>query len=833
MKISYNLLGELLPVIPDVHRTSSLLTNVGLEVEGVTPYRSVRTRESHLVVGRVESVRAHPDADRLRLATVASGSDGPVEVVCGAPNLAEGQYVVLALPGAELYPWGEDKPFKIKRSRIRGVESGGMLCSAREIGLSEDGSGILVFSGEPRVGSSALDALGVRSDHVLEIGLTANRSDAMSHYGVARDLCANLNIHADPFMKPYIVRNPLASKGNLRLLRDDGRMVHLGHVDDSRCVRYCGLTLVDLEEGSTPQTIRNYLSAVGIKCINPIVDITNFVMILVGQPLHAFDLSYIAGREVNVQRLASGTPFVSLDGKEYTLSDEDLMICAGEEPLCLAGVYGGKSSGVSGETRSVFLESAIFDPVSIRRSARRHGLHTEASFRFERGVDAVSAKQALEYAALLIQSCCGGRVCGKVIDHYPSPVKPRRIVVSGPDLMNRIGLQFARYDVSGILRMLGFGVGMDATGCLVVDIPTYLRDVVGPEDISEELLRHIGYDKVEISRKLFLTLPESFPSDAGRRERWSRDLANRLVGAGFYEMMNLSLVGSGWHEGVSCYPSSSLIYLENPLSSDLDCLRPTLLWGFLSSANRNVSRQRGDLMLFEKGKVYWKEQVESEVSERGRLAPYHERWALCMGVCGKWRADHWSVGGVAHSLSTLKGFVLQFLAGAGLVLDRLVERSTDLDIYEYGVEYEYEGEVLCHAGEVKRGLRERFGLRVPAYYSEVNYERLEGLCCGAEVRYKELPRFPEVCRDLALLIDRGVEYGELRRLAFETVPDLLRQVDLFDVYEGDGIPEGKKSYALSFILQSEDRTLDDKTIEGAMGRLVSVYEDRVGATLRQ
>lgn len=828
MKVSYGWLKHFLPTIPPIEETVSILTSIGLEVDGYTRQGGLPEGGAGLVVGHVLSCEQHPNADRLHVTKVDVGGAEPLSIVCGAPNVAQGQNVVVATVGATLHPL-QGESFKIKRAKLRGELSEGMLCAEDEIGLSPAHDGIMVLPEGIKPGTPAQQAIGGEEDWLIEIGLTANRADAMSHHGVARDLSAYLKLHGKPGVDYNLTLPDMTLPTTPQPSCSNPTAQHpitLGNIDPERCIRYCGLTIEGVKNGASPHWLVNALASVGVHSINAVVDVTNYVLFALGQPLHAFDAEAFSGGNVSVRCLPQGTKLVTLDGKERTLDATDLIICNGEEPLCLAGVLGGANSGVTTGSKRIFLEAAVFDGVSVRKTARRHGLNTEASFRFERGIDPAFTPTALAYAARLIVEICGGHIVGTPSDHYPTPWLPREFNVNVAELCGRMGLSMDEKEIGRVLGFLEIEHTPVKPGVLHLSVPRYRVDVVAQEDIAEELLRMVGYDAVPIPERVHFT----YPLEANNRAVClEHDTVQRLAGMGFHEIKALSLTSGTLCDAVACFPKGNRVELLNPLSADLNTLRPSLVFGILDAIARNSARQQEDMMLFELGNLFSR---DATGKAPGGVKGYQERTAIALAVVGETHPEHWSGKAGKHSIFTLKGYVSALLKMAGIQGNRLEYAPAPEGLYSAGTTL-LEGErTLGHFGELNPELTRRVEVKKSVYYAELWWDILLERMLPGTYKYESVPRFPAVRRDMALLVKAEVTYRDLERIAFRVEPKLLVEMNLFDVYEGEGIPGGMKSYAVSFILQDREGTLQEKKIDGVMARLLLAFEQKLGAQQR-
>lgn len=816
MKISYNWLREYLDFDAGVDELSAILTGLGLEVEGVEEWVSVRGGMKGVVVGRVLTCEKHPDADRLSVTTVDAGGPEPLHIVCGAPNVAAGQLVPVALTGTMIFHGSEQ--FEIKRSKIRGQVSEGMICAEDELGIGTSHEGIIVLDSSARPGMPAAEYFGVVTDTIFEIGLTPNRIDCSSHYGVARDLAAYFNLQ-----KP--VRAKLPELAGLKKERDVESISIAVEAKDA-CIRYSGLTIRGITVGPSPAWLQNRLRSIGLNPINNIVDITNFVLHETGQPLHAFDAAAITGNKVIVKKLPDKTKFVTLDGIGRELSSSDLMICNEEEGMCIAGVFGGQKSGVTEATRDLFLESATFSPVSVRRTSRRHDLHTDASYRFERGTDPAMTIYALSRAALLIKELAGGEIAGEIKDIYPSPVK-KAVVVYSLDRMNRlIGKEIPLETVKTILYSLDIQITDETPGNLTLTIPSYRVDVTREADVTEEVLRVYGYDNIGISSEMHSMLSHTDKPDRGKM---ADNMAGMLSGNGFAEIMCNSLTPAAWFETTGDFNTDAMVRLANPLSNDLNVMRMSLLPGMLSTIEWNVNRQNSDLKLYELGYVYSRKRGKGtfEITDN-----YSERQILALAITGSMNRKRWNAAEAPSGFFHLKGYIDMVLSRFGITQREVTATEDSQGWFTEGLKYSAGGSDIASFGKISRKYLAMFDIKQDVFYGEIIWENIFSLIKGKAIRFSELPRYPWVRRDLALVLDRSVKFSQIRDLAFKTERNLLQEVDLFDVYESDSIGKDKKSYAVSFILRDERQTLTDKNIEKVMGALIKALEQEFGATLR-
>ena len=807
MNISYNWLKQFIDIDWEAEKTAELLTDLGLEVEGITAFESVPGGLQGIVVGEVLECIQHPNADRLKLCTVDIGRDAPVSIVCGAPNVAAGQKVPVATVGTTLHA-ADGTPWKIKKGKIRGEESHGMICAEDEIGLGDSHEGIMVLQTEAPNGTPCARVFDIEQDEVFEIGLTPNRADAMSHFGVARDLRAGLRqlkINTE-------LRTPSVSSFNIdnRSLRID-----VSVEDNERAPRYCGITLTNLIVQPSPDWLKNRLRAIGLSPINNVVDATNYVLHELGQPLHAFDADRIFGNKVVVKTVDAGTKFMTLDGEERILHEEDLMICDGEKPMCIAGIFGGINTGVTEDTRSIFLESAYFDPVSIRKTAKRHGLNTDASFRFERGIDIQNVEYALVRAAILIRELAGGDISSDVVDLYPNKKENHSVFLTFEKINGLIGHEIPRDSIKSILASLDIQVKSVTESGLGLIIPFYRVDVQREVDVIEEILRVYGYNNVPDKEKFTASI-QSPPSlephvlEAG--------VGRQLSHNGFYEILTNSLTNPDYLKYLKIEARQG-VSLLNPLSSELSGMRADMLFGGLETVAHNLNRRQTDLKLYEFGKIY-RNEGDTRVEE--------DRLSLL--VSGRAHGEHWTGEASPLGFFYLKGVVCQLLERVGF--DSWEEAPLSDPRFSEALQLHEGGTAVATLGLVHPEILKGFDIKQPVLYADLHWTVLLEKARNQKFTYREIPKFPEVKRDFALLLDQQVSYRQVRDLAFNTEKKLLREVQLFDVYTGDKLPSGKKSYAVSFCLLNPEKTLTDKQIDAAMKRLQSRFEKELGAELR-
>lgn len=808
MKISYNWLKQFLETDWPAAKTAELLTDLGLEVEGITDFESVKGSLKGIVVGKVLSCSKHPNADRLTLCQVEIGKEKPVQIVCGAPNVAPGQMVPVATTGAKLYT-ASGEPWIIQKGKIRGEESNGMICAEDEIGLGNSHDGILVLDTNATPGTPCAELFKVEKDEVFEIGLTPNRADAMSHFGVARDLLAGLKqqgIHRE-------LITPAVSQFNT-----DNRSLPIKVIvkDASLAPRYCGVTLSNLQVKSSPDWLQNRLKSIGLNPINNVVDATNYVMHELGQPLHAFDAARILDKTIEVRTVAEGTTFMTLDGVEHSLHPDDLMICDAEKPMCIAGVYGGINTGVTEDTTSIFLESAYFDPVSIRKTAKRHGLNTDASFRFERGIDIENVEYALRRAAVLIQEIAGGQISSEVVDLYPKKFEDHPVFLTYEKITNLIGQEIPRDTIISILASLDIQVKSATEIGLSLIIPNYRVDVRREVDVIEEILRVYGYNNIAEKEKFTASIA---PPEANAPHQIQNNISQQLAANGFYEILGNSLCNPSYHELLNTSPDVAVALL-NPLSKELSHLRQDMLFSGLNAIAHNLNRQQQDLKLFEFGKIY--KQENGTRLEENRLS---------ILVTGNRNRENWNTKNSPVGFFYLKGILTNLIDASGILA---VSEHPAQDIrFAEGLQLKHQNVVFATLGLVDYKFLGAFDVKQDVFYADIHWDVLVRAAQTQSVKFKEIARFPEVRRDLALLVDEHVTFGALYEYSRKADQNILKDIRLFDVYTGDKLPKGKKSYALSFHLQDSDKTLTDKQIEGVMLLLQNGFESTFGATLRQ
>jgi len=820
MNISYTWLKNYININVSPDELAKILTSIGLETGKVTEIETVKGGLEGLVVGEVLTCTAHENSDHLNLTTVNIGTNEPLQIVCGAPNVAVGQKVIVATIGTKLY--SGDESFTIKRSKIRGVESFGMICSESEIGVGTNSDGITVLPVETAVGTLAKDYYNVKTDYVLEVDITPNRADAISHFGVARDLAAYFSIRD----KNISLKKPSVDAFSIQ---NTNRTIPVKIENPQACPRYSGITISGVKVGESPAWLLDYLHFIGVRPINNIVDITNFVMFEMGQALHAFDADKIGSGEVRVKNLPSRTPFVTLDGIERKLHADDLMICNGnDEPMCIAGVFGGLSSGISDATVNVFLESAYFNPVSIRKTARRFGLNTDASFRYERGCDPESTVYNLKRAAMLIQEIAGGEISSEIIDVYPEKISPFRVEISLQKINSLIGKEIGQKTIETIFSALEMKIVEKKNVEYTLEIPAYRVDVQRDVDVIEDILRIYGYNNVEIGENLQSTLSYVQKPDSTELQKL---ISEQLTAQGFNEILNNSLTKSAYYADLQTFPETHCAKMMNPLSSDLNVMRQSLIFGGLESIVYNINRKRADLKFYEFGNCYFFRN-ENRTADN-TLSAYSEEYHLSLWLTGNKTAQSWAIAEAKSSVFQLKAYVENILRRLGFDLRTLVfgDYSDDL-LSEAQTIYTVSGKKLAVFGIVHPKILKKMDVETEVFYADFWWENLLAEMRGHKTLFREMSKFPEVKRDLALLIDKQIQFAEIEKIAYETERNFLKNVYLFDVYEGKNLEAGKKSYAVSFILQDESKTLTDKQIDGMMKRIQSNLEGKIGAKLR-
>ncbi|WP_297060052.1 phenylalanine--tRNA ligase subunit beta [uncultured Duncaniella sp.] len=822
MNISYNWLKKYIDFDLTPDEVAAALTSTGLETGSVEEVESIRGGLRGIVIGKVLTCEEHPNSDHLHITTVDLGDGQATQIVCGAPNVAAGQTVVVATVGTTLYgPEGEE--FQIKKSKIRGVESFGMICAEDEIGVGTSHDGIIVISEDVKPGTPAAEHFGLTSDYVLEVDLTPNRIDAASHYGVARDLGAWLACHSKPsrLTRPsvdaFAVENP---QGGIKVTVENSEA----------CPRYCGVTVTGVTVKESPKWLQDLLSAIGLRPINNIVDITNYLLHAMGQPLHCFDAAKIAGGEVIVRNAVQGAKFVTLDGVEHTLDSRDLMICNTREPMCIAGVFGGLDSGVTESTTTVFLESAYFNPTSVRKTARRHGLNTDSSFRFERGVDPNNTTYVLHLAALMVKELAGGTITGPEIDIYPSKIEPACVTLDFDYATRLVGKQIPSDTIISILKSLEMEVTGITDKDVTVKVPTYRVDVTRPCDVVEDILRIYGYNNVEISTTVHSSL--SYKSREDEENRLRDLISEQLCGEGFNEILNNSLSREAYYTDLSQMPAENCVKLLNPLSNDLNVMRQTLLFGGLESLAHNINRRESDLLMYEFGNVYTFN-PEAKGNPGDGLAPYRQYSRLAIWMSGLLRPASWARPAAEITVYDMKTVVTNILRRLGISSTEIKLTTSANEIYAAGLDISTRsGKHIGSLGMLAKKILHMTDIKQPVMYAELDWNTLVGLSVKKKVTFKALPKTQAVKRDLALLLDKNVTMERVEATVRACEKHLLKEISLFDVYEGKNLPEGKKSYAITLTLQDDEKTLQDKQIEAVMNKVIAGLTRQLGAQLR-
>jgi phenylalanyl-tRNA synthetase beta chain len=818
MKISYNWLKDYLKTDLDPHKVAGILTGIGLEIEGTEEWVSVKGGLEGIIIGEVLTCKKHPDADKLSVTTVNIGTPVPLHIVCGAPNVAAGQKVTVAPAGTFVFRGNER--FELKKTRIRGEISEGMICAEDEIGLGTDHEGIIVLGNDAVVGTPAADYFNVTRDFIFEIGLTPNRIDSGSHFGVARDLAAYLGINENSIERAILPSVDMFTPDN----NDNPYEVIVENA--SACPRYTGITISGVTVGESPRWLKNKLRAIGLNPINNVVDITNFVQHEAGQPLHAFDADTIEGRKVIIRNLPEKSKFFTLDGIERTLSSRDLMICNQSEGMCIAGVFGGIRSGVTDSTTNIFLESAYFNPVSIRKTSKRHSLKTDASFRFERGADPEITPWALKRASILIKEIAGGKISSDIVDVYPEPIQKTNIPVSFSNVDRLIGKRIDHGIIRKILGLLDIEILEENTDSMILSIPLYRVDVKREADVIEEILRIYGYNNVEIGMHVNSALTYTEKPD---REKIVNIVSDLLSANGFSETMCNSLNPSAWYEQNEDFETAQLVMLANPLSSDLNVMRQTLLFGGLNSIAWNINRQNPDLKLYELGHSYFRIRRDRE---HPVVSDFLEMEALDLFITGNTSRQRWNSGSNPTDFFNVKSAVEMIFSRLGINPYDLALSESSKSYYSESLVWTHNKKELASAGKVSKPYLQKFDIRQDVYYAHIEWDLLMEAVKNKTISFNELPKYPFVRRDLALLIDRDVKFSRIREIAFNTERHILKDVDLFDVYESDSLGINKKSYAVSFILRDDLRTLTDKSIDKVMDNLIRAYGKELNAQIR-
>lgn len=820
MNISYNWLKEYVNFDLTPDEVAAALTSIGLETGDVEEVQSIKGGLEGLVIGEVLTCEPHPNSDHMHITTVNLGQGNPVQIVCGAANVAAGQKVVVATLGTKLYDG--DECFTIKKSKLRGVESNGMICAEDEIGIGTSHEGIIVLPEDVVPGTLAKDYYNIKSDYVLEVDITPNRSDACSHYGVARDLYAWLIQNG---------RQATLKRPSVDAFKVDNHDMNIDIVVENTeaCPRYAGVAIKNVTVKESPEWLQNKLRLIGVRPINNIVDITNYILHAYGQPMHCFDADKIKGGKIVVKTCPEGTKFVTLDEVERKLSDRDLMICNAEEPMCIGGVFGGLDSGTTETTKDVFLESAYFHPTWVRKTARRHGLSTDSSFRFERGIDPNGTIYALKEAALLVKELAGGEIASEIKDNYPAPIADFPVELSYEYTNALIGKVIPAETIKSIVTSLEMKITGETPEGLSLLVPAYRVDVQRPCDVVEDILRIYGYNNVEIPTSVKSSL--SVKGDVDKSVKLQNLVSEQLVGCGFNEIMNNSLTAATYYEGLETYKPENLVQLMNPLSNDLNVMRATLLFGGLESIQHNANRKNADLKFFEFGNCYHFN-AEKKNPEKV-LAAYSEELHLGLWITGKRVSNSWAHPDENTSVYELKAYVLNIFRRLGVNFGGLVFGNLTDDIYSVAISVHTRGgKLLATFGVLHKKIQKAFDIDNEVYYADLNWKELMKAIKNNTVAYKEISKFPAVKRDLALLIDKKVQFAEIEKIAYETDKKLLKSVELFDVYEGKNLEAGKKSYAVSFMLQDENATLNDKQIDKVMQKLIANLQNKLDAKLR-
>ena len=820
MNISYKWLKEYVDFDLSPEQVCEALTSTGLEVGALEEVQSIKGGLKGLYVGKVLTCDVHPNSDHLHVTTVDLGHDTPSQIVCGAANVAAGQKVIVADLGCVLYDG--DNEFVIKKSKLRGVESNGMICAEDEIGVGISHDGIIVLPEDAVVGTPAAEYYNLESDWLIEVDITANRTDALSHWGVARDLYAWLkqngyetSLHRPDCSKFVVDNNDLPIEVTIE--------------NEEACKRYACVSITGCEVKESPEWLKNKLTTIGLRPINNIVDITNYVMMAYGQPMHCFDAGMVTGHKIVVRTQPEGTKFVTLDGEEHTLGQHDLSICNAEEPMCIAGIFGGKGSGTYDTTRNVVLESAYFHPTWIRKSARRHGLSTDAAFRFERGVNPNATIDALKQAAIMCKELAGGKISMEVCDVYPQPIESAKVELEYGYVNSLIGKDIPAEVVKSICQSLEMKVLSESETALLLEIPAYRVDVQRPCDVVEDILRIYGYNNVEIPTQLKGCLVVKGAED--KKHKMANLVSEQLVGCGFNEIMNNSLTRGAYYEGRNAYATDNSVRIMNPLSNDLNVMRQTLLFGGLESLEYNIKRQNANLRLFEFGNVYHFDPERKDADNP--MAAYKEDYHLALWLTGKRVENSWIHANEDSSFYELEAYVENILRRIGAQPGMMVRKKTANDIFAAGITVENRGgKKLIEMGVLSKKVLKEADINVPVYYAEMSWTALMKLVSKNHVLYSEICKYPAVSRDLALLVDNAVEFGQIEQIARQTEKKLLKSVELFDVYEGKNLPAGKKSYAVNFMLQDETKTLNDKQIDAIMQKLIANLTKQLGAELR-
>lgn len=820
MNISYKWLKEYVDFDLTPQHVAEALTSCGLEVGGLEEVQTIRGGLKGLYVGKVLTCEPHPNSDHLHITTVDLGKGEPQQIVCGAHNVAANQNVIVADLGCVLYDG--DKEFVIKRSKLRGVESLGMICAEDEIGVGTSHDGIIVLPEDAPIGMPAAEYYNLESDWVIEVDITANRSDALSHYGVARDLYAWLkqNNYQTELHKPNC---------DAFEVDNESLTIDVEVKNTEACKRYACVSISNCEVKESPEWLQNKLKIVGIRPINNIVDITNYIMMAYGQPMHCFDADMVAGHKIVVTTQPEGTKFITLDGEEHSLSERDLSICNANEAMCIAGIFGGKGSGTYENTRNIVLESAYFHPTWIRKSARRHGLSTDASYRFERGIDPNGQVYALKQAAILCKELAGGQVSMQIKDVYPEPIEGSKVVLTYDYVNSLIGKEIGKDTIKSIVTSLDMKIEAENENQIEILVPAYRVDVKRPCDVVEDILRIYGYNNVEIPLQLKGTL--TIPTDEDRNHKYINLISEQLVGGGFNEILNNSLTKVSYYKDLNRYTEETTVKILNPLSADLGVMRQTLLFGGLESIVRNANRKNSNLRFFEFGNCYHYDESKKEADKL--IKAYTQDQHLGLWITGKRVENSWAHPNEDASFYELKAYVENILVRLGLSLQAVTLVKGENNIFEDSISLVTKaGKIIAELGVVAYKLTKNMGITNEVFFADIYWDNLLKAVKKHVVEYKEISKYPAVSRDLALLVDKTVEFEQIKEIAYSTEKKLLKAVELFDVYEGKNLPEGKKSYAVNFILQDEQKTLNDKQIDSIMNKLIDNLTKRLNAELR-
>ena len=820
MNISYKWLKEYVDFDLTPQHVAEALTSCGLEVGGLEEVQTIRGGLKGLYVGKVLTCEPHPNSDHLHITTVDLGKGEPQQIVCGAHNVAANQKVIVADLGCVLYDG--DKEFVIKRSKLRGVESLGIICAEDEIGVGTSHDGIIVLPEDAPIGMPAAEYYNLESDWVIEVDITANRSDALSHYGVARDLYAWLkqNNYQTELHKPNC---------DAFEVDNESLTIDVEVKNTEACKRYACVSISNCEVKESPEWLQNKLKIVGIRPINNIVDITNYIMMAYGQPMHCFDADMVAGHKIVVTTQPEGTKFITLDGEEHSLSERDLSICNANEAMCIAGIFGGKGSGTYENTRNIVLESAYFHPTWIRKSARRHGLSTDASYRFERGIDPNGQVYALKQAAILCKELAGGQVSMQIKDVYPEPIEGSKVVLTYDYVNSLIGKEIGKDTIKSIVTSLDMKIEAENENQIEILVPAYRVDVKRPCDVVEDILRIYGYNNVEIPLQLKGTL--TIPTDEDRNRKYINLISEQLVGGGFNEILNNSLTKVSYYKDLNRYTEETTVKILNPLSADLGVMRQTLLFGGLESIVRNANRKNSNLRFFEFGNCYHYDESKKEADKL--IKAYTQDQHLGLWVTGKRVENSWAHPNEDASFYELKAYVENILVRLGLSPQAVTLAKGENNIFEDSISIVTKaGKIIAELGVVAYKLTKNMGITNEVFFADIYWDNLLKAVKKHVVEYKEISKYPAVSRDLALLVDKTVEFEQIKEIAYSTEKKLLKAVELFDVYEGKNLPEGKKSYAVNFILQDEQKTLNDKQIDSIMNKLIDNLTKRLNAELR-